>query len=122
MVPQALVAVERDADWSQWSMISRTLPDVVMLIQQPQEPTAVFHARLLQRAQAEGNHFTQLVLMRASAGTQPMMPECLASLAQLPALEVRVFPADGEALPVRAAVMAAAAARDPQLPARTGVA
>lgn len=57
-----LLVVERNADWSQWTTISRSLSAVLMLVQQPDEPSDAFHARVLKRINQHG--LEQVVLLR----------------------------------------------------------
>ena len=69
MQPVHLLVVERDADWSQWSRISRSFgTTVVMLIQRADEALGAFYQRiqrcLLERA------IQQVTVMRA-AGEYP---------------------------------------------------
>jgi len=50
MPPTKLLVVERDADWSQWMSLSRSLNTaVLMLVQQPDESCAAFHERIRRR-------------------------------------------------------------------------
>src|ERR1700754_3961998 len=50
MEPMNLLVVERDADWSQWAMISRGLGRAVLvLVQQVDESTGAFHERIARR-------------------------------------------------------------------------
>jgi len=50
MPPTNLLVVERNADWSQWTSLSRSLSTaVLMLVQQPDESCAAFHERICRR-------------------------------------------------------------------------
>ena len=50
MEPMNLLVVERDADWSQWTQISRALSHTVLvLVQQADETLRAFHERVAQR-------------------------------------------------------------------------
>jgi len=66
MASMNLLVVERNADWSQWDMISRTLnATVLMLVQQPDESSAVFHDRIRHRlARVDRRAIEQVVLLR----------------------------------------------------------
>ncbi|MET0384571.1 MAG: hypothetical protein ABW321_01365 [Polyangiales bacterium] len=57
--------VERNADWSQWTLISRAFDHVLMLVQQSDEPSEEFHARVLERmAQVDEKLLDQVVFLR----------------------------------------------------------
>jgi len=61
-----VLVVERDADWSQWSAISRSFgTTVVMLIQRADEAASAFFQRI-QRCLAE-RVVLQVTVMRAAA-------------------------------------------------------
>jgi len=60
-----LLVVERNADWSQWSTISRSLSAVLMLVQQPDETNDAFHARILKRVANDRQLLDRVVLLRA---------------------------------------------------------
>lgn len=61
----SLLVVERNADWSQWSLISRAFDHVLMLVQQSDEPSEEFHARVLERmAQVDARSLDQVVFLR----------------------------------------------------------
>jgi hypothetical protein len=66
MASMNLLVVERNADWSQWDSISRTLnTTVLMLVQQPDEPSAAFHDRIRRRlARVDRRAIEQVVLLR----------------------------------------------------------
>jgi hypothetical protein len=50
MEPMNLLVVERDADWSQWALISRALSHTVLvLVQQADETIRAFHERVARR-------------------------------------------------------------------------
>ena len=61
-----LLVVERNADWSQWDAISRTLnTTVLMLVQQADETSAAFHDRIRHRlARVNRRAIEQVVLLR----------------------------------------------------------
>ena len=64
MQPVHLLVVERDADWSEWSAISRSFGStVLMLIQRADEAIAAFYQRI-QRCLAE-RMVLQVTVMRA---------------------------------------------------------
>jgi hypothetical protein len=70
MQPQALVAVEHHADWSEWIAISRSLADVVMVIQDPTETSCQFRDRVVRcvmDGRLEKGEVLHVVLMRRSA-------------------------------------------------------
>jgi hypothetical protein len=70
MTPVNLLVVERDADWSQWSTISRSLTAVLMLVQQPDESCDAFHARVLKRVAKDRQSIDRVVVLRGPARTE----------------------------------------------------
>lgn len=65
MQPTHLLVVERDADWSQWSRISRSFGStVVMLIQRADEALGAFYQRI-QRC-LEERSIQEVTVMRAA--------------------------------------------------------
>jgi len=66
MASMNLLVVERNADWSQWDMISRTLnTTVLMLVQQSDESSSAFHDRIRRRlARVNRRAIDQVVLLR----------------------------------------------------------
>jgi hypothetical protein len=81
MTPVNLLVVERNADWSQWTTISRSLSAVLMLVQQPDEPSDVFHARILKRVANDRELLDRVVLLRAAAKSgAPVLEPLSASL------------------------------------------
>lgn len=71
MASMNLLVVERNADWSQWDSISRSLSTtVLMLVQQADESSAAFHDRIRRRlARVNGRSaIEQVVLLRNDQG------------------------------------------------------
>lgn len=65
MQPVHLLVVERDADWSQWSVISRSFgTTVVLLIQRADEAVSAFYQRIV-RCLGE-RLVSEVTLMRAA--------------------------------------------------------
>jgi hypothetical protein len=99
MQPQALVAVERHADWSEWMAISRSLADVVMVIQAPTETSCQFRDRVV-RCVMDGQLETgepglvHVVLMRRSSRSLPLGGEddFAAQLGKHAAVRLSVYP------------------------------
>lgn len=79
MAPVHVLVVERDADWSQWSAISRSFgTTVVMLIQRADEAVSAFYQRI---ARCLGERAVLQVTVMRAAG-RPSCP-LLSLLAQL---------------------------------------
>jgi hypothetical protein len=66
MEPMNLLVVERDADWSEWAIISRSLSTaVLMLVQQADETRSAFHERISRRlARGQARAIEKVVLLR----------------------------------------------------------
>jgi hypothetical protein len=66
MASMNLLVVERNADWSQWATISRSLSTtVLMLVQQADESSAAFHERIRSRlARVKRRAIEEVVLLR----------------------------------------------------------
>ena len=66
MASMNLLVVERNADWSQWAAISRSLSTtVLMLVQQADESSAAFHERIRRRlARVKRRAIEEVVLLR----------------------------------------------------------
>ena len=66
MASMNLLVVERNADWSQWDAISRSLSTtVLMLVQQADESRSAFHDRIRRRlARTNRQAIEQVVLLR----------------------------------------------------------
>jgi isochorismate synthase EntC len=66
MEPMNLLVVERDADWSEWAVISRSLSTaVLMLVQQADETSSAFHDRISRRlARGKERALEKVVLLR----------------------------------------------------------
>jgi hypothetical protein len=64
MEPMNLLVVERNADWSEWLSISRSLSTaVLMLVQQADETNAAFQDRI-SRKLSSGRALEKVVLLR----------------------------------------------------------
>jgi hypothetical protein len=64
MEPMNLLVVERNADWSEWLSISRSLSTaVLMLVQQADETRAAFQDRITRKL-ATGRALEKVVLLR----------------------------------------------------------
>jgi hypothetical protein len=68
MEPMNLLVVERDADWSQWALISRALSHTVLvLVQQADETMRAFHERVARRLQrGAARPLNRVVVLRNS--------------------------------------------------------
>ena len=98
MQAQALVAVERNADWSDWNVLTRSLPDIVMVVQEPEEKRCDFHERLLRcvhGVQVEQGRSLQVILMRgATVGLlEPLSEHLVTLLGERPEVALQVYPA-----------------------------
>jgi hypothetical protein len=99
MQHQALVAVERNADWSDWNALTRSLPDIVMVVQEPAEKCCEFHARLLRcvhGVQVEQGRSLQVILLRCAARglREPLSELLVAQLADNADVALQVYPRD----------------------------
>jgi hypothetical protein len=93
-----LLVVERNADWSEWATISRSLNSVLMLVQQADEPSAEFHERVLERmarmATVERHALDQVVVLRGrnSAHAEPLSAPLLEQIDANAHSGLRVYP------------------------------
>jgi hypothetical protein len=110
MEPMNLLVVERDADWSQWGVISRGLGRAVLvLVQQADESTGAFHeriARRLQRGKARPLNKVVLLGNGKDPAFDPTRERMLRQLGASAQHGLRVYPA-----PSRPFVPASEAAR-----------
>ncbi|MEY4580458.1 MAG: hypothetical protein RL701_5161 [Pseudomonadota bacterium] len=65
MDPINVVVVERDADWTQWNSTSHLIGQALLvLVQQTDETTVAFRARIQERLARVKQSFGSLVLLR----------------------------------------------------------
>jgi hypothetical protein len=90
-----LLVVERNADWSEWDTISRTFSSVLMLVQQADESSEVFHDRILRRmARVEQHALDQVVFLRDRNGarSEPLSAPLLEQIDANARQGLRVYP------------------------------
>jgi hypothetical protein len=97
MEPMNLLVVERDADWSQWALISRGLRRAVLvLVQQADESSLAFHERVSRRLQRdEVPPIHQVIVLssgRSAAAVDPSRLRLFAELSQTAEHGLRVYP------------------------------
>ncbi|HEY1534242.1 MAG TPA: hypothetical protein VGF76_09490 [Polyangiaceae bacterium] len=95
MEPMNLLVVERDADWTQWNLISRGLGRAVLvLVQQADESSRAFHERITRRLQR--GHVPSLnkvvLLGSARANADPARDRWIRQLAEKAMHGLRVYP------------------------------
>lgn len=66
-----LLVVECNADWSKWSLISKRLRGVTVVMQHSDEALAMFYARILERFTAHRGTLLQSVAIMASPDQSP---------------------------------------------------
>jgi hypothetical protein len=92
-----LLVVERDADWSQWALISRALSHTVLvLVQQTDETIRAFHERVARRLQrGVVRPLSKVVLLRnikTARSADPTHDQLLRELTASAQDGVRVYP------------------------------
>jgi hypothetical protein len=97
MEPMNLLVVERDADWSQWALISRALSHTVLvLVQQTDETIRAFHERVTRRLKrGVVQPLSKVVLLRNTKTARSIDPTHDQLLRELTASAqdgVRVYP------------------------------
>jgi len=85
MDPINVVVVERDADWTQWESTSHLIGHALLvLVQQADETSAAFRARILARLARIQAQLGSLVLMCGSRCSGLSVDGLLSALAKLP--------------------------------------
>jgi hypothetical protein len=97
MEPMNLLVVERDADWSQWGLISRGLGRAVLvLVQQADETSLAFHERIARRLQRDAvppiDKVVVLSSTRSSTWADPSRVRLFAELGDSAANGLRIYP------------------------------
>jgi hypothetical protein len=100
MEPMNLLVVERDADWSQWAVISRALSHTVLvLVQQTDETIRAFHERVTRRLQrGVVRPLSKVVVLRNTKtvrAADPTHDQLLRELCAAAEHGVRVYPLSG---------------------------
>jgi hypothetical protein len=93
-----VLVVERNADWSQWTVISRSFDTVLMLVQQPEETSAAFQERIQRRlASVDESSLDQVVFLRDrskldGAHAEPLSASLLEHIGATARGGLRVYP------------------------------
>jgi len=84
MDPINIVVVERDADWTQWDSASHLIGHALLvLVQQADESTAAFRARIQARLARLKQSLGSLVLLRGQSRTELSVDALVSGLANL---------------------------------------
>jgi hypothetical protein len=92
MDPMNVLVVERGADWRNWSATSHLVGHAMLvLVQQVDETTAAFRARIQQRLSRLTQGLGALVLLRGRRGTGLTAEGLVRGLSHLAPKDVRTF-------------------------------
>lgn len=92
MDPMNVLVVERDADWSQWSSTSHLVGHAMLvLVQQADETTAAFRARIQGRLARIKQGLGSLVLLRGRRRSELTVDALVGGLAHRAPKDVRTY-------------------------------